>query len=259
MAKSNDTKKKTKTGNATKGAPRKKRGQESHFKGARLQFMTEQVPAYIAASKKKGTKEFKTEGLTAFWSEFFDEYWKKFPWRLSLKEELDPNTLVAPPPQTAADAFEALGLNLSKEESDMKSEIQSDEAAVKQKIKRWFVRQRPGAMGIQGNPYFEHLAQLSRGNSSSALQRPADYQFYMQHEDYKDAVTERFEDKCREEGTAKLIALRCAIAKKMFEAESDDVKNQIKAECDKRHAEQLEAYKDEDESLPSPDPEVQEQ
>ncbi|KAF8170032.1 hypothetical protein K438DRAFT_1982930 [Mycena galopus ATCC 62051] len=223
-------KSKTKSADATQEAPRKKRGQESHFKGARLEFMTENIPGYIAAAKKRGTKESKTEGLTVFWAQFFETYWKKFPWKPSLEEELDPNAPEAPPPQTADEAFAALGLNLSKEEADAKSKVQIE---TKQKIKRWFGRQRPGAMGIQGNPYF----------------------------DYKHAVNERFEEECGDEGTgtAKQIARRCAVAKRMYEEEPAEVKKALQAECDEEHAEQMEAYNDEDESMPSPDAEVQEQ
>ncbi|KAF8174315.1 hypothetical protein K438DRAFT_1980334 [Mycena galopus ATCC 62051] len=226
-------------------------------------FAGEDVPAGPAhdiayVKKKRGTKESKTEGLTVFWAQFFETYWKKFPWKLSLEEEPDPNAPEVPPPQTADEAFAALGLNLSKEEADAKSKIQIE---TKQKIKRWFGRECPGSMGIQGNPYFAHLAQLSRGNSSSAPRCPADYQFYMRHRDYKDTVNECFEEECGGEGTgtAKQITRCCAVAKRMYEAEPPEVKKALKAECNEEHAEQIEAYNDEDESMPSPDPEVQEQ
>ncbi|KAF8177189.1 hypothetical protein K438DRAFT_1770283 [Mycena galopus ATCC 62051] len=69
-------------------APSKKRGQPSDFKGARLKFLTERIPDYVAASKKKGTSAAKTEGLVAFWPKLFEEYWTRFPWRLPLKDEL---------------------------------------------------------------------------------------------------------------------------------------------------------------------------
>ncbi|KAF8166733.1 hypothetical protein K438DRAFT_1774900 [Mycena galopus ATCC 62051] len=106
----------------------KKRGQESDFKGQHLKFLTEKIPDYIAASKPRGKKEAKTEGLPVFWAGFFAEYWTRFPWDLPLDKEPNPN--VNPPVLvTADDLFTALGLNLSKEEQDRKSQIQKETKA----------------------------------------------------------------------------------------------------------------------------------
>jgi hypothetical protein len=112
-------------------APQKKRGQPSDFKGARLEFLTSQIPQYIEASKKKSGKEAKTEGLAPFWTNLFKEYWKLFPWDLPLDQdpvptalplELDhvPNGPPAPDlePQTAEEAVEAL------KRAEQKSQVQ---------------------------------------------------------------------------------------------------------------------------------------
>jgi hypothetical protein len=115
---------------ATEDAPRKKHGQPSNFTGARLAFLTEHIPEYLAASKKKG-KDAKTEGLAAFWPGFFANYWTCFPWDLPFNQDPHPD---APPPaplDTAEDVFAALGLNLTPEEEEQKSKIQTETKGVR--------------------------------------------------------------------------------------------------------------------------------
>ncbi|KAF8214544.1 hypothetical protein K438DRAFT_1749648 [Mycena galopus ATCC 62051] len=232
----------------------KKRGQESAFKGAQLAYMTENVEAYIEAGKHKG-REAKTDSLGSFWATFFDEYWKRFPWDLPLDKDPDPNAPPLLPPETAEEAYAALGLNLSPEEAARKSKIQSE---TKSKVKRWFSRQRPKAMGIQGNPFFEYLTRLRREESDGPPRRPNDAQFYMSHENFKDAVTARFlEEEGDQEPKAKQLALRCKIAKEMLDGEDQDVKDRIARECDEAHKEDLATYKESEDGLPSPDADVQ--
>jgi hypothetical protein len=117
-------------------------------------------------------------------------------------------------------------------------------------------------MGIQGNPFFEHLAQLRRRGQTSPPKRMSDYQYYMQHKEFKDAIRERFEDEFEEgESTARQIDARCRIAKEMLEDEPQDVRDRITRECDEAHARDLEAFKEdeEDDGLPVVDAEVQSQ
>jgi hypothetical protein len=111
---------------------RKKRGQASDFTGQRLAFLTENIPDYIAASKKKLGPEAKTEGLATFWPKFFNTYWTRFPWDLPFDQ--DPS---APAPsQTAVDvpaddAPAVLGQNLTSEQMEAKTRIQKDMKAVR--------------------------------------------------------------------------------------------------------------------------------
>ncbi|KAF8142329.1 hypothetical protein K438DRAFT_1995094 [Mycena galopus ATCC 62051] len=227
--KNNRSKKKdTSKGNDSKGAEEpddmqpKKRGQASDFKGEHLKFLTTNIPMYIAASKKKGSTTSKTEGLTAFWPE-------------------DPPPAPETPEPPADNPFDMLDLNLSKEEEDRKSEIQTK---TKQKVKRWFLRQCPGAVGIHGNPYFVHLARLQQDHDAGPPRRLADFQFYMRHPESRDAVVEHFEDKYGDEPRSQQLAFRCKAAQELLAEEPQDVKDCIRKECDKAHTKDLEAYKE---------------
>lgn len=111
-------------------APRKKRGQPTDFKGQRLDFLTEKIPDYLAAAQIKG-KESNKSGLPVFWAKLFAEYWDKFPWDLPFDKDPDPNAPPIPPPETAEEAFASLGLNLTPEESERKSQIQKDMKGVR--------------------------------------------------------------------------------------------------------------------------------
>ncbi|KAJ7810827.1 hypothetical protein B0H14DRAFT_3480227 [Mycena olivaceomarginata] len=172
----------------------KKRGSASDFQGSRHEFLTLKIPEYIAAGKKKG-KEAKTEGLEVFWAELFNEYFRLYLWDLPLDQEPEPNA------------------------SERKGKTKKD---LKAKIKRWFSRQRAGAMGIQGNPFFEHLSQLCRKELTSAPKR-----------------------------MSKLP--------EMLEDEPQDVRDRMKRECDEAHARDLEAFDEDEDVLPDVDAEVQSQ
>jgi hypothetical protein len=118
--------------NSDDDAPQKKRGQPSDFAGQRLAFLTSKIPEYVAASKKKGTKFAKTEGLRAFWPKVFDEYWARFPWDLPLTVEPDEATLPTPdanaaPPETTTDD----ALDEDTPDSDPKSKVIKDTKAVR--------------------------------------------------------------------------------------------------------------------------------
>jgi hypothetical protein len=112
-------------------------------------------------------------------------------------------------------------------------------------------------MGIHGNPYFGYLSRMRRQDQEPPLKRPADYQFYKRHPDFKDAVAERFEEECADEPRSQHLKLRCKLAWEMLEEEPQEVKQRLKQECDDAHAEELEDYKNSEEGLPSVDPEVQ--
>jgi hypothetical protein len=102
----------------------KKRGSPSDFAGQHLAFLTSKIPKYVAASKKKGTKLVKTEGLRVFWPKVFQAYWDKFPWDLPLMEEPDAATLPAPDANTAPPEENAVDEDTP--ESDDKSKVMKD-------------------------------------------------------------------------------------------------------------------------------------
>src|SRR4051812_42845064 len=74
---------------------KKKTGKPSNFQGQREELLHEWVPTYSNASKLG-----KTRGI---WNPLFRAYWDKFPWRLPLQQDPDPNdpTDYALKPQTA--------------------------------------------------------------------------------------------------------------------------------------------------------------
>ncbi|KAJ7449741.1 hypothetical protein B0H11DRAFT_1928524 [Mycena galericulata] len=226
--------------------PRKKRGTPSDFQGKRLEFLKKHIPDYVEASKNRETRK--------FWPPFFFDYWRAFPWRIPLNEE-PPDAPEAAPADAEA-AFKALDKDLTLEEEDEKAQIQQQTA---KKIKQWFNRQRPGIMGLHGNPYFEFLARMRRQANEAPPRRLPDYQFYLHHPKYKDAVNERFE---RDHGDApkeKKISLRCKVAQKMLAEETEEVRDKLKEDCTAAHALALEEYEEGEEGLPSVDPEIQKQ
>ncbi|KAJ7738199.1 hypothetical protein B0H16DRAFT_1761907 [Mycena metata] len=237
-------------------------GQTNNF--ARGTF---EIPANSPASIRRGVqkKEIKSErrknGTTVFWPVLFHDYWREFPWKLPIGEDPEPRDedTVEEVPADAEAAFEALGLNLTPEEEDDKAAVMQETSAVRQKIKRWFSRQRPSAMGIHTNPYFEHLARLRRHQDEALPKRLADFQFYMCHHDYNDAVEERFSELADSVDKAYRLALRCKIAKEMLESEPQDVQEMIKTKCDDAHGEDMVTYEESGEGLPSFSTERQEE
>lgn len=112
-------------------------------------------------------------------------------------------------------------------------------------------------MGIHGNPFFEHLARLRRSEGEEAPKRLSDFQFFMRHPDFKDAVSERYEEEYPDAPREKMLSLRCRVTREMLEEESEEVRERIKKECDEAHAEDLEAFQDSGEGCPDPDAEAQ--
>ncbi|KAF8146562.1 hypothetical protein K438DRAFT_1990469 [Mycena galopus ATCC 62051] len=227
-------------------APPKRRGQASDFVGEHLKFLTKNIQGYIAAAKKKGGSTSKTEGLQAFWAKLFVEYWSCFPWRLPLKE--DPSPVSEPVEGASNDPFAALGLNTPEEETK-KSEIQPE---IKAKIKRWYGCQRPGGMGIVGNPFFAHLSRMRQEEDATPPRRP-----YMHHPEFCEAVATHWKEEFGHEGGSQHLKRCCEVAKEMLRAEPEDVRERLEKECEETHAKDLEVYNAGGPGEPSPDPEAQ--
>ncbi|KAJ7241842.1 hypothetical protein C8J57DRAFT_1526638 [Mycena rebaudengoi] len=223
----------------------KKRGTPSHFQGKRAAFLEAHVTEFLAHSKKKT--------VPAFYQTFFPSYWRAFPWRLGLTEE--PPDEPEPVPADVDEAFKALDLDLTPEEIERKATIQTE---TKAKIKNWFGRKRSGNNTLHKNPYFAWLSKMHEVEAP-APKRLADYQYYMQHDDFKNRVTKRFNIESCVEPRSKHITLRCKIAREMLEAEPEDVKKRLKEEADVEHEDALARHQEEDEGMPSVDPAVQEE
>jgi hypothetical protein len=107
-------------------------------------------------------------------------------------------------------------------------------------------------MGLTSNPFTPWLVCLRRPDEK-APKHITDYQFYMQHQDYKDAVSARFNAESWDVPRADKLARRCEIAREMFQTEPEDVKQRIQQEAREEHEDELRRWKDADEGLPSID------
>jgi hypothetical protein len=112
-------------------------------------------------------------------------------------------------------------------------------------------------MGIYGNPFFTYLGQMRHQEDEAPPKRQTDFHFYLRHPDYKDAVADRFEELYSDAPRSQHIALRCKVAREMLAAEPEEVRERLKMECDNAHAEELAAYEEEGQGLPSVEEEIQ--
>jgi hypothetical protein len=126
-----------------------------------------------------------------------------------------------------------------------------------QKIKRWFSRKCSTAIGIHGNPYFAFLGRFRANEEADPPKRTTDFRFYMRHPEFRDAVMEAFTEKYSDQPKKMHVSLRCEVAKEMLAAESQEVRDRIKAECDAAHAEAVERYNESRDLEPDPDPATQ--
>jgi hypothetical protein len=81
----------------------------------------------------------------------------------------------------------------------------------------------------------------------------------MQHDDFKNAVNERFEYESWAVPRAEHLAKRCAIARELYQAEPEEVKTRIRKEAQEEQDKVLKSWNDADEGLPSLEPEEQEE
>ncbi|KAJ7436472.1 hypothetical protein B0H11DRAFT_2256177 [Mycena galericulata] len=204
---------------------KQKRGNKGDFHGQRLEFLMSKLEDYTEASNAGKTRN--------FWPGLFQEYWAKFDWRLAINEEP-----TGPP---------ASNEKLSKEDEAKKTNAQ--------KIKAWYNHKR-GSVGLAANPFGPWLTRLRRPESR-APKRITDYQFYMQHTEFRDAVAAKFFEGGTDPKGRDRLTVRCKIAQELFEEEPADVKLRIRNEAIEEHKNELAAWKEADEGLPSLDDEEQ--
>ncbi|KAJ7430393.1 hypothetical protein B0H11DRAFT_2263571, partial [Mycena galericulata] len=252
---------------ATSKKVKKKPGNKGDFSGQREKFLLEKLDDYMDYSKRGKTRE--------WWPILFNEYWAKFDWRLGLDVEPDANptppdaNLTPPdgnptPPSQTEDAnptppdgnpaptSQTEEEELSPEDARQKTKTQTE---MRMKIKTWYNHKRT-SLGMTRNPFTPWLARLRRP-AESPPKRITDYQFYMQHDDYKANVSAEFDAKHWDAPREKALSLRCGIARKLFEAEPQEVKTKIRNEAKAERDEEFAKWKDADEGLPSIEPEEQ--
>lgn len=89
--------------------------------------------------------------------------------------------------------------------------------------------------------------------SGPAPKKLADYQFYMQHEDFRTKVTEEFNKQSVGLKASQHLKVRARIAKELLLAEPQEVQAKIKEEAKEEHAELVAKHEDRVEGLPSMD------
>ncbi|KAJ7642165.1 hypothetical protein FB45DRAFT_1022873 [Roridomyces roridus] len=227
----------------------KKRGNACHFKGQHFEFMKEQWPVYMTASearKGSGKGSGNQSALEDFWRAFFAQWWKKFPWRLELDEEPDPDV----------EPVEEKDEDMSEKDLDAKAEKQRN---LKKKIKGWFNRQRPTSTSIHSNPFFPWLSRLRAIQESSSPRRASEPQYLMQHEKYKKAFEKRFKKEHPTPPKEQCLALQVALATKMLAELLQEDQAALREQRDKEHEIALKEYEEAVEGLPSMDPDVQQE
>lgn len=220
------------------GTP-KKRGNQGDFHGKREAFLQARVAKFQELSKK----EKKT-----FWPKFFHEYWRAFPWSLSLNED-PPDDLVPDDtpdselsPEQRVTKAEVLTAMEKVSVNILHGELGTYAYGLAQKIKSWFGRQKGNATGMRGNPYATWLARLRRPQGG-APKKLVPYQMYMRANSYKEKVeatfVARYTEKVNQKGN---IHLRCEVARELYEQESEEVKEEIREMAEKEHKQACEEF-----------------
>jgi hypothetical protein len=107
---------------------------------------------------------------------------------------------------------------------------------------------------MKGNPWAEWLTRF-RTPLSAAPKKLADYQHYMQHDDYKSKVTAAYDAKCVGVKPADRLALRAHVARECLLAEPQDVRARMREDAEAEHAALLVKHEDALEGLPALDEE----
>ncbi|KAF7375728.1 hypothetical protein MSAN_00462300 [Mycena sanguinolenta] len=214
---------------------KKKPGKPSDIQGKRAEFLLAFYPTYADASKRS-----KTRGI---WDDFFADYWAAFPWRLPLSQDPDEN-----------DPVDYARAPANEEEEAWKNKVISK---TETKVKLWLGRQGKAA-GMKDNPWAEWLSRF-RTPATPAPKKLADYQYYMQHEDFKGKITQVFNERKAGVSAKEQLNLRAKIARELFAAETQEVRMWIKDGVAEEHAAQLAKHEDALEGLPALDEEGMEE
>ncbi|KAJ7768419.1 hypothetical protein B0H16DRAFT_1453125 [Mycena metata] len=210
--------------NKDKGEPPKKRGNRSDMVGRRSEQLEAALDAYSTAS---------AAGTTRTWySKFFEEYWKLFPWEVPLDRDPTEDEIANAPVNDTA---------LTPAQKAAKKKIVN---ATEAKIKRWFNYQRTHAGGGI-NPWPRWLkAELKAPEDERRPRRLLDYQVYMQDEEKNAAINaalaEQYPDKV---GPRDSIKYRAALARELLAAETEEVQADFKLKGEEEYEEALEEFR----------------
>ncbi|KAJ7084770.1 hypothetical protein B0H15DRAFT_951273 [Mycena belliarum] len=202
----------------------KKRGNQGDFHGQREAFLRDRLPSYIEASEKQTTR--------SFWPELMFDYWKRFPWYLSLDEDSNNDTV----------PDETLDIDLSDADREKKRDILTKMEA---KIKAWFNYQRghSGRNGTPKNPWLPLLAGLRHSDELQPPKRLADFQVYMQQDGVKEKINKVFAERHPgHESSRGTINLRTAIAREMLTKAGAEERNRMHILGGELHATALAKY-----------------
>jgi hypothetical protein len=143
------------------------------------------MPTYIEASQKSTTR--------AIWDKFFLRYWAAFPWRLPLEQDPDPDDPTNYAAKPVDEAEEDAKSKLIEKMEDVGCVL-----VICDKILTWMaenqglVRTAEGGV-VKPNLWTDWLKRL-HAPTAAAPRKLADYQYYMQHPDYKDQISVIFKE-----------------------------------------------------------------
>ncbi|KAJ7617932.1 hypothetical protein FB45DRAFT_872379 [Roridomyces roridus] len=215
--KSAKSKAKSKAQDVTEG-PRKKPGNECHFKGERRAFLESHLPTYLARSKNTdGSAKF--AGASPMFPQLMTDWWNRWPWRLPLDVEPLPGIDYALAPQTAAE----------EEQKTAATRVASVETLPEQnqKIRQWFQRQRD-RLGLVKNPINRMLEELmpepDDDEDDDSTRKPLFVQWYMKQLGYSKRCKDEFERLHPGVGHREGLNLRVQVARNLLDQEPEEVR-----------------------------------
>ncbi|KAJ7174323.1 hypothetical protein C8R46DRAFT_1031020 [Mycena filopes] len=250
----------------TEGEEPKKRGNQGNFSGARLEYLTQCKPDYLAASAKgRGN-------IAPYITKFMAQWWERFPWYEGLAADGTPlaATIAAAPIDLSqllplpvksdseeegtgmADASDAADKTLVNNDDDelqwkstggvnpaLKDTIQTD---IREKIKHWFSYRKTVSNRSNKNPYDDWLLNFRR--AKSAPKKLALHKFYMQQEGYADDVESLFQERWPSAGLEpkQVLSFRCKLAQELLDAEEQEVIDELVEQQKAEHEEALREY-----------------
>ncbi|KAJ7429052.1 hypothetical protein B0H11DRAFT_2267517 [Mycena galericulata] len=132
----------------------------------------------------------------------------------------------------------------------LKGEIQTD---IKEKVKHWFSYRKTVANRKTNNPFAEWLKGFRRPGVPP--KKLALHKFYMQQEEYSEAIDELFNEKWPSAGLDPRFALdfRCKCAQQLLDLEPEDVLQELIEEQTQQHEEATKDYEKRVEAVGNPE------
>lgn len=124
-------------------------------------------------------------------------------------------------------------------------------------MKAWFGRQGKAA-STKANPWSPWLTRF-RTPKAPPPKRLADFQYYMQHTDFKAKVVSLVDARRAGVNAKELLKLRSVVARELLAGESDTTRARIKGEADSEHAVLMAKEENAMEGLPALDEEGREE